>query len=210
MRTLLKIKNVCKFIFDFILPEDEKIFDVRADFFYQKNPLDIAETSLSYKHPEIRHLIHSFKYNKNTKALNICADLVSEKIISFSKSHNISNAIVIPIPRTKIRKQKFGFNQCEILCEQILKNYEIKKLNLIYEPKILIHTKNFETQTKLSRKIRIKNTQQSFSIKFPEKISGRDVLLIDDVWTTGATFLDAERALKESDAKNIFKFAIAH
>jgi ComF family protein len=207
VRTLLKIKNVCKFFINFILPEDEKFF---ATSFAKSQSNEFAATCISYKDPKARDLIHSFKYNKNNMALNICSKLISAEILKFSKIQNIKGAIMIPIPRTKVRKQKFGFNQCELLCEQVLKNPNIIKLNLIYEPKILVHNKNFETQTKLSRQTRIQNSKESFSIKNPEKIYGSNILLIDDVWTTGATLTDAERALKESGAKNVFKFAIAH
>lgn len=211
MRTVLKIKTVCKFLLDFIFPVQKiKIEDLQVNCFYKNKNTDIAITSLSYQSSIVRDLIHSLKYNKNFYASNICARLLVENILELSQKENICGAIIIPIPRLKSRIQKYGFNQCEILCAEILKDSEIKKLNLKYFPKILIQQKNFETQTKLSRKNRIANAKQSFSVKNPEVIAGRKIILIDDVWTTGATLMDAERALKESGAESVFKFAIAH
>lgn len=218
MRTLLKIKTVCKFLLDFIFPVDQKfleiekikIEDLRTKYFYKKKPADIAITSLSYQSSTVRDLIHGLKYDKNFYASSVCAQLIAENILELSEKENISGAIIIPIPRLKSRIQKYGFNQCEILCAEILKNSEIKKLNMEYFPKILTQQKNFETQTKLSRKNRIANAEQSFSVKSPEQIVGRKIILIDDVWTTGATLLDAERALKKAGVQNVFKFAIAH
>ena len=215
VRTVLKIINVCKFFLDFVLPEDGRVFKLseiegRAEFFDKKTPPVLAHTSLSYKQPEIRALIHAFKYNKNKSALKICSELLACNIIEISKTLNLSNSILIPIPRTKARIKKFGFNQCDLLCKEILKNREIKKLNLIYEPKILVHHKNYETQTKLSRKERIKNSNKSFSVNSPRKISNYKTILIDDVWTTGATILSAEKSLRESGTKMVIKFTVAH
>ncbi|MFA7194062.1 MAG: phosphoribosyltransferase family protein [Candidatus Paceibacterota bacterium] len=184
--------------------------DLEADCFYKKKTTDIAHTSLSYRSSIVRDLIHGLKYDKNFYASSICAQLVAENILELSKKENISGAIIIPIPRLKSRIQKYGFNQCEILCVEILKNLEIKKLNFKYFPKILIQHKNFETQTKLSRKNRIANAEQSFSVKSPGAIAGQKIILIDDVWTTGATLLDAERALKNAGICSVFKFTIAH
>lgn len=211
MLILKKIIWLCKFIWGLVVVEEKIDFKLRADFCFSKNPPDfIAYTCLSYKFPEVKSLVHSFKYNKNSIALNICADFLVEKIISISKQINLSQSILIPIPRSKIRLQKYGFDQCDLLCREILKNPQIKNLNLIYEPKILIHKKEFDSQTKSNRRQRILNSQKSFLVKTPEKISGRQIILIDDVWTTGATLLDATRALKESTATKIVRFTIAH
>ncbi len=205
-----KIIKLCKFTIDLVFPEIEFIFESRPEFFYQKTPADLAISCLSFKHPEVRKLIHLFKYKQNKSATKICSDLLSEKIIEFSQTQNIQNSVLIPIPRSKIQIQKYGFNQCEILCEEILKNKEIKNLNLSYEPKILIHEKNLETQTKLSRRTRIKNSQNSFSVATHIDIISQKIILVDDVCTTGATLSDAERALKEYSKKCLLKFTIAH
>jgi competence protein ComFC len=210
MLILKKIIWLCKFIWSLVLVEDKFEFVCRPEFFYKKIPVDIAHTCLSYKYQEVRHLIHSFKYNKNSDALNICADFLAEKILETSKQTNLQNHTLIPIPRSKIRLQKYGFDQCKILCKKILENSEIKKLNIIYEPNILIHQKHFESQTKSNRTERIKNSKNTFFIKNPDLIFKQEIILIDDVWTTGATLLDASRALKKAKVLKISCFTIAH
>ena len=210
MLLLQKIINVCKFVANLVVPEEEIIFERRPEFFDKKTPADPAVTSLNYRNAEVKKLIHAFKYDKNSSALKICADLVAKSIIEFASNESIADAILVPIPRSKLRIQKYGFNQCDLLCQEILKNSEIKKLGLVYEPKALIHLKNIETQTKLSRTDRIKNSHKSFLVNSPEKICGRKIILIDDVWTTGATILSAEKSLKEYCSESVFKFTIAH
>jgi len=211
MLILKKIIWLCKFIWGLVVVEEKIDFNMRVDFCFSKNPPHfIAYTCLSYKFQEVRTLIHSFKYKKNSLALNICADFLVYKITSISKQRNLSHSILVPIPRSKIRLQKYGFDQCDLLCREILKNPKIKNLNLIYETKILTHEKSFDSQTKSNRYRRILNSQNSFIIKNPQKIAFKQIILIDDVWTTGATLLDATRALKESGAVEIVRFTIAH
>lgn len=211
MSILKKIIWLCKFIWGLVVVEEKIEFKMQADFCFSKNPPHfIAHTCLSYKFPEVRSLIHSFKYNKNSEALNICTDFLIEKILLISKHINLSNSILIPVPRSKIRLQKYGFDQCDLLCREILKNPQIKNLDLVYVPNILIHKKKFDSQTKSNRKQRIVNSQRSFLVKSQVKIYGRQIILIDDVWTTGSTLLDASRALKEHGAKEIVCFTIAH
>ncbi len=214
MYTLKKIEWLCKFILDFVFDDkfskNVRKLKIKEEFFYKKQPDDLAFTVFSYKQKEIRELIHILKYHRGNFALNTCAEFLAKEILSAAGKIDLANAILIPIPRSKKRLKQFGFNQCDLLCKEILKNSEIKKLNLNFMPKILTQNKSFETQTKLSRKNRIQNAKESFSIKFPEKISGKKIILIDDVWTTGATLLDASRALKQANAKEIVIFALAH
>ena len=131
MLTLQKIINVCKFLANLVVSEEEIIFECRPEFFYQKTPGDPAYSSLSYKHLEVKKIIYAFKYDKNSRAIKICADLVSKKIIELSSMKNISEAILVPIPRSKLQVQKYGFDQCNLLCQEIMKCDEIKNLNLI-------------------------------------------------------------------------------
>jgi competence protein ComFC len=209
MFLIKKVMHMCKLVIDLILPEEKIQFEMRPEFRYRETPAQKINTVLSYKNTEVKKLIHAFKYNKNYFALNICANFLAEKILEVSKNTDLANAILIPIPRSKTRLQKYGFDQCKLLCVEILKNPEIKNLKLKYESKILIHNKNYESQTKLSRKERFTNASKSFFIKNPEKILNQKIIIVDDVWTTGATLNDAEKLLK-SYVSHIYKFTIAH
>jgi competence protein ComFC len=213
MLILKKIMWLCKFLWGFVLVEDKFEFKCQPEFFYRKIPAashPSTYTCLSYKHTEVKNLIHSFKYNKNQQALNICADFLAEKILEVSKQTNLQNYVLIPIPRSKIRLKKYGFDQCKILCQKILTKPEIKNLDLNYIPNILIHQKYFESQTKSNRRQRISNSKNTFFVRNESKIQGQKIILIDDVWTTGATLSDASRALKECGIKEIMCFTIAH
>jgi predicted amidophosphoribosyltransferase len=61
-----------------------------------------------------------------------------------------------------------------------------------------------------NRSERLRNPKDSFRILYPEKIAGREILLLDDVVTTGATLREAKRVLKSAGAKKVHCFALAH
>lgn len=204
-----KILQLCELLFEIIFPKSDREIEmekISLEDFVSLGPTVPSIAILPYKNQKVQTLIYSLKYDADPKAIEICAKILIKPILKL----NIRNAILIPIPRTKIRLQRFGFSQCEILCEEILKNLEIKNLNLKYESQILIHKKDFETQTKLSRKERIKNTKNSFLIKNPEKIIAKNIILIDDVFTTGATITEAKNTLLKAGAKSVFPITIAH
>ena len=83
------------------------------------------------------------------------------------------------------------------------------------EKNILIKIKDIEHQARIKdRKERIKNIIGSFAIKNPEKnielIKNKNVILIDDILTTGATLSEARKVLKQAGARKIIAFTVAH
>lgn len=210
MKIFFIFVDVCKFIGNLILPVEEIDFELKKEYLHTKKLNDLAYSVLSYKHEEVKKLIHAFKYDKAKKALGICSKLLLENILEVTKIMDLKYSILVPVPRAKFRHKKFGFDQCVLLCEEILKNPEIQKLNLQFESEILIHKKEFDSQTKSTRAERIKNSKNTFFVKNSEKIPKQKIILIDDVWTTGSTLLDAKRALFQAGFREIFCFTIAH
>ena len=103
-----------------------------------------------------------------------------------------------------IRKEAIrGYNQSELLAKYISCefNLELSKNNLIKYR----HTKE---QNKLNRSGRVSNLKDSFKIKRPEEIRGKSILLVDDIVTTGSTFIECAKVLKESGAKEITVLAL--
>lgn len=212
----MKILEICELILNLIFPKNLKVLEVEKFSFEdfcrlaraQALPAPVLNSLnknityiLPYKNPKTKILIHALKYEKSNYAAKICAKLISEKI------PDIEDLILIPIPRTRDRMKKFGFSQCELIAKEIIK---IKKPKIKIELNVLFHKKDFETQTKLNRQNRIKNTKNSFLIKNPEKIIDRNIILIDDVFTTGATANEARKSLLKSGAKSIFTITVVH
>jgi ComF family protein len=116
---------------------------------------------------------------------------------------------IIPVPITRMKKNIRGYNQSEVIaggfCEedknnifQIQNNIIYKKINTIPQAKIP------------NRNERLKNIRGSFEIRNQNLISGKTILVIDDVTTTGATMQEIIKVLKKYGAKKVIGFAVAH
>lgn len=162
-----------------------------------------------YKASFVKNLIELVKYRGNKKVIDKCGEILYREI---TKIYGFDDAgtkkfTLIPIPSSNKRRREKGFNQCELLCEAVLKNNP----DLFdYQKKVLIKTKHVISQTKLKRKERLKNLTGSMFIKNPELIKDKEIILIDDVWTTGATTNEAIRVLREVGVKKVFVFTLAH
>ncbi|MCI0542404.1 hypothetical protein L0Y69_01445 [bacterium] len=116
--------------------------------------------------------------------------------------------LLVPIPLSKERLQKRGFNQSELIAK-----YLTRLAPEIFENRsdILARIKNTEHQTLLkNREERLKNLKGSFVVKNPDAIRGKIITLIDDVATTGTTLIEARRALLAAGARRVYGATVAH
>jgi len=117
-------------------------------------------------------------------------------ILDFSKT------IIIPVPLHKKRYLTRGFNQAEKLAQVISKNFNLKINNN------LIRIKHKKAQAKLSEKARKENIKNCFAYQ-GESLINKNILLIDDVLTTGSTLNECARVLKENNANEIWGLVVA-
>ena len=113
--------------------------------------------------------------------------------------------LVVPVPLYKTRQKKRGFNQAEIIS---VKFNEV--LGLHIEVNNLIRKENTPTQTKLTRRERQDNLKNAFEVKNKGAFKNKNVLLIDDVFTTGATTEECTKMLKRAGVKNVYILTLAH
>lgn len=164
-----------------------------------------------YRHPEMKKAIWLLKYagKKNLGSMfgEILSEYITLELSELEPLENFRNPILIPIPLSRKRYKERGYNQVELMCQPILKN----NTKLEYQNKILIKTKETEHQARLKeRDIRMKNLVGTFEVQNPEKIRGRNIILIDDVTTTGATLKEAKKVLRASGARKIIGVTLAH
>lgn len=151
----------------------------------------------------VRSAIQKIKYKWSYDIASVLIDLISENLWRFNFPQK---AILVPIPLHLKRKKWRGFNQAEILVEELSKRFKQPSLNLIER------VTESRTQVGLPKKERKLNVKGVFAIKdesFKETIVGRDFILVDDVFTSGATIGEAAGVLKRAGARNVWGMAVA-
>ncbi len=167
--------------------------------------LTLAAVS-SYDNEAIKELIHALKYKKFLAARSAIARLI-DKYLDFVDLKNIilGDAIIIPIPLHKKRLRERGFNQAFEIA-----NILGEKLGLVVNDKILVKIKNTAHQTSLKDKHeRLSNVRNSFEIPSKGRVIGKTVILVDDVYTSGATMREAAKVLRRAGTRNIIGFVVA-
>jgi predicted amidophosphoribosyltransferase len=118
-----------------------------------------------------------------------------------------SEILIVPLPLDNWRYLTRGFNQSALLAKSLA-----KKLKLIYTPGVLWRTSVFSpSQTTLTRERRRENVGGRFVVPTWKSrvLRNKDVILLDDVTTTGATLLEAGRILKRAGARQVWCLAVA-
>jgi competence protein ComFC len=147
----------------------------------------------SYQEKSLKKLIIALKYSGVKEIANILAKILNQKIKeTWPKQKNI----LIPIPIQKNRKKIRGYNQTELIAQALVKNNNYLKIdnNLIIEKKGMHQT---------GRRIKDRFKKQNQLIWLGSSLSNKNIIIIDDVVTTGATLNSAALALKRAGAKNI-------
>ena len=119
--------------------------------------------------------------------------------------------ILVPVPLSLKRKRWRGFNQAEILAKSLAKSFAVPFAD------VLVRVRETATQVGLKRDKRKENVKGAFAIRssrHPELDSGsklldKDILLVDDVYTSGATMAECCRVLKKAGAKEVWGLAVA-
>jgi competence protein ComFC len=156
--------------------------------------------SYGYYGGVLKDLILKFKYKNNFTAGDILAKILAEYIaINF----NYKEYIITYIPLSKKSKKIRGFNQCEYIAKKISKNLSIEVLEILIKPK------ETREQKRLKRDERYENIKDAFQIKKGIDFKNCNIILIDDVTTTGATLREAHKLLKKNKIKDIKLLTLA-
>lgn len=170
-----------------------------------KYAIDGCFSALTYNKPT-KKLIASFKYKPYlTDLKTILSELFFESLIQnefFINELKKENWIFVPIPLFPSKLKNRGYNQSEILAEELSKKFEIPVKNLL---KRIKDTKTQVGKGNIDRKLNIKG---AFEIS-NTKTNPKNIFLIDDVVTTGSTLIEAANELKRSGAKRVIGLTLA-
>ncbi|MDR3642175.1 MAG: phosphoribosyltransferase family protein [Candidatus Doudnabacteria bacterium] len=157
-----------------------------------------------YHDKKVAQIIIKGKYNFLPSAFRSLAELIAPKI-SADHPHLLSATplALSPIPLHTSRHRWRGFNQAEILCRTLS-----AQLNLPIA-EVLQRQKATQIQKDLKKDQRLKNVRGAFKLKPGANVDGQNLILVDDVATTGATLLEAAGVLKRNGAKSVWCLTVA-
>ena len=150
----------------------------------------------------IRKLIIDYKFNEKPYLYRSFLEFLNnyqKEYIQF-KIYDI----IIPVPISKKRKKERGYNQSLLIARKISSKEKIKLVD-----KVISKVKNNNTQSKLNKEERAENVKNVYKITKDKEIINKNILLIDDIYTTGATLNECSRMLKQAGAKKIDVLTIA-
>ena len=150
----------------------------------------------------VQNLIHELKYNEMKRITKYLGKYVSEYLHLFQPFENID--IIAPVPLHKVKKRARGFNQAEFLSKEIS-----RYVNWQHIPHLILRNRFTDTQTKLNRKQRQENVSGAFALNTKFNILNKNILIVDDVFTTGATVNSISKLLKKNHAGKIYVLTIA-
>jgi ComF family protein len=150
----------------------------------------------------VLEVIHRFKYQRALWFENFLADLLVREAAPVLRGQNWN--FIAPVPLYPLKQREREFNQAEILARHLSAATKIP-LNI----KLLRRVSATMTQTLLTREQRAKNMRGAFAICNGIKLNGERVVLVDDVFTTGATTSACARALRAAGAGEVCVWTVA-
>jgi len=150
----------------------------------------------------LKKAVRLFKYGGFMSLANAFSDLLLEFMAKRTDIKDID--VIVPVPLHPVRFRERGFNQSNILCAPIAKRYGIPA-----RPACLVKVRHTKPQSILDRAERLRNVRRAFSVADKASIKGKNILLVDDVYTTGATIHEAARALKKAGASCVSAITLA-
>ena len=147
--------------------------------------------------------IHRLKYEGRTRIANVMGPQLAS-FVARRFGERDSNWVVMPVPLHLKKLRKRGFNQALLLARHVSVRLK-SELDFF----TLRRTRDTKPQTGLKSKERRKNVRQAFDVVNSRKIKNRNVILIDDVATTGSTMNECARVLKRAKAGKVFCISLA-
>lgn len=163
-----------------------------------------------YRNPVMKRALWLLKYGRHRHLCDHLGAMLYEYLIDDLAERSVishfTDPVLIPIPITRSRKRTRGFNQAEALAQAIAR----RDPNLIVMD-VLEKIRDTTPQAKLKNRVeRLNNLAGCFRVTDPSSVHGRNIIVIDDIATTGATISEAKRVLKKAGARKIIGLTVAH
>jgi competence protein ComFC len=146
-------------------------------------------------------LVHQLKYQSVIELGVVCARMM------YLYGNFPETELVTSIPLHRYRSAQRGFNQAEVIAKELAKLLQLPYLTVLQRN---IHTSNLASVSNTEDRKRIISGQFSLLQKNKQQFINKNILIVDDVWTTGATLEEATRILKLNNVKAVHAYTFAH
>jgi len=151
----------------------------------------------------LRELIHLLKYERVRPAAAVLGRMLHEAMEALDVA---AGTVVVTVPLHQRKQRQRGFNQVDLIAQAAMKR-ESRSMSLRLD--ILQRQRETQSQIGLTSHQRRENMRSAFAVARPQEISGREVLLVDDVYTTGTTLSECAKILKRAGASKVLVATVA-
>ncbi len=155
---------------------------------------EFARSALQYKDP-LPDMVHAMKYRGMRSVGGFLADKMAEAAKDYPPFEEYTDVVAIPLH--PVRKRERGFNQSEVIARRLAKHLDKNYLDCV------VRKRYTRSQTTLERDARLNNLSGAFVVRKPAKVKGKNLILVDDVFTTGSTLNEVSRALYAAGAAKV-------
>jgi ComF family protein len=159
--------------------------------------------AVGYYEGPLREAIHRWKYEEKNYLTLFFGEKLAEGFCRYWDPQSFD--LIIPVPLHSKRLRERGFNQALLLVKELSRRTRIPYSKRLLQKRILT-----PPQVNLSGGEREKGVRGSFHIQRDEEIEGKSILLVDDVYTTGATVNECSKVLLKAGAERVDVLTIAH
>ena len=181
------------------------IYSAAGHFCYtcrkQEWPFELARAAGPYE-GVLKEAIHRFKYTGRRGLAASLAGLMAETALAEPLLTSVDLALPVPLSDEKLRQR--GFNQAALLADEV--GY---RLQIPVNGKLLVKDVETPPQAGLNRAAREQNLRGAFRVTNTDAIQGLNILIIDDVFTTGSTMSSAALVIRSAGARHVFGLTAA-
>jgi len=159
--------------------------------------------ALGYYEDPLQEAIHQWKYEQKITFNPIFGEWMAQGLARYWDARQIDLLIPVPLHRQRLRER--GFNQALLLVEELS-----RRAGIPYRKRVLRKKNPTTPQVNLSGAEREKGVRGSFHILDRKALEGKSILLVDDVYTTGATVNECSKVLLAGGAKRVDVLTLAH
>lgn len=174
---------------------------VRAPYFLQARAWACYPGEENEDHP-LRQVLQRFKYGRKVSLGKPLGRLMARGCFEFYRGLSLDTIIPVPLHPKRLRWR--GFNQAVLLAREVGSSWQVP-----VDPFILFRSRETPPQTQLDEGERRKNVRGAFALNSGKSVEGKVLLLVDDVYTSGATVNECSRVLTRAGAREVHVLTLA-